>query len=253
MEIHTDQFKYKHTFPDHFLSSCPTAPVQEVKGRNKDYDSLISEIQKMQQKLYAGSASALLVIIQGMDGSGKDSVTRHVFGPLNPQGVRVYSFKQPEPSEASRDFLWRIHREVPPKGYITVFNRSHYEEVLIVRVRQLKPESMWQKHYDHIRHFEQLLTDTGTRILKIFLHISPEEQLLRLRERETNPEKRWKFHAADYEERQYWEVYQRAYEEAMIRCHSEQCPWYIVPADHKPYRDWIVANLLKEQLGMCLG
>lgn len=241
-----------------FPSGIPSASLADFKTdigiaafkeyRNEELLSLNSPLQKMQQKLYAQSESALLVVIQGMDGSGKDSVTRHVFGPLNPQGVRVHSFKQPEPSEASRDFLWRVHRDVPPKGYITVFNRSHYEEVLVVRVHDLKPESIWQKHYQHINDFEKLLLETGTHILKFFLHISPEEQLKRLRDREVNPEKQWKFNPNDYNERLLWNEYQKAYEDAFHLCSQPDAPWYIIPADHKPTRDAIIVQFLHQKL-----
>lgn len=221
---------------------------QLSKEKNGKLLELDSALQKLQQQLYARKNSALLVIIQGMDGSGKDSVTRHVFGPLNPQGVRVYSFKQPEPSEASRDFLWRVHREVPPKGYITIFNRSHYEEVLIVRVHQLKPEISWRQHYRHINDFEQLLMDTGTHILKFFLHISPKEQLKRLKERETNPEKQWKFNPDDYKERLLWEEYQQAYTDVFHTCSPKEAPWHIIPADHKPTRDILIAEIVHNKL-----
>jgi len=232
------------------LNQLDTRPPDtwDEKKEEKSNRSTLSEIRDLQQKLYAESKQALLVVMQGMDASGKDSTVRHVFGLLNPQGVNVSSFKQPETSELAHDFLWRIHYRVPAKGMIVVFNRSHYEDVLIVRVRHLKPELEWRKHFRHICDFENMLHDTGTRILKFYLHISPEEQEKRLKERISNPVKKWKYHEDDWKERAYWNDYQKAYEEVFHKTATAYAPWYIVPADHKRYRDQCIAETILKTL-----
>jgi PPK2 family polyphosphate:nucleotide phosphotransferase len=183
-----------------------------------------------------------------MDTGGKDGVTRKVFEGVNPQGVRVVSFKAPTPQELAHDFLWRVHQYAPPRGYIGVFNRSHYEDVLIVRVNNLVPKPVWKARYDYINQFEHLLTSNGTRILKFYLHISKDEQKERLMSRLENPKKQWKFEEGDLPVREQWDDYMEAYEALLERCNTEYAPWHIIPANHKWYRDLIVAKTIVETL-----
>ncbi len=198
--------------------------------------------------LYAEGKRSLLVVLQAMDAAGKDGVVRHVMTGLNPQGVRVSSFKTPTDRELRHDFLWRIHPAVPGHGEIGVFNRSHYEDVLIVRVKKLAPKRIWKARFAQIRHFEELLAANGTAIVKLFLHIDKDEQRKRLQARIDNPEKNWKFTTADIRERALWEDYQVAYQEAIARCDRDQAPWYIVPANRKWFRNAAVSQLLVETL-----
>jgi PPK2 family polyphosphate:nucleotide phosphotransferase len=184
------------------------------------------------------------VVFQAPDAAGKDGTIRSVFTGVNPQGTRVTSFKQPSERERAQDYLWRVHVHTPANGEIAIFNRSHYEDVLVVRVHDLVPESRWKKRYDHINAFERMLADEGTTIVKIFLHISREEQAVRLQERLNDPTKRWKFHKGDLEERALWDDYRRAYETMMRRTSTDYAPWYVVPADRNWYRDVVVAQIL---------
>ncbi len=213
----------------------------EVKAKlQEDLD----EMRALQEKLYAEGQRALLVVLQAMDAGGKDGTIRHVMGGLNPQGCEVSCFKVPTHEELAHDFLWRIHRRTPARGHIGVFNRSHYEDVLVVRVHNLVPEKLWQARYEQINAFEKLLSDSGTRVLKFFLHISKEEQKERLQARITNPDKHWKLSDADAKERLLWDDYRRAYEDALSRCNTEWAPWYIIPADRKWYRNMVVADII---------
>lgn len=205
-------------------------------------------LDKLQEMLYAQRHAALLVILQGMDTSGKDGAIKKVFDAVDPQGVRIASFKAPTSDELARDFLWRIHREVPPRGYIGIFNRSHYEDVLVVRVNKLVPKSVWEARYDQINAFERLLHETGTRILKFFLHISREEQKKRLQARIDNPEKHWKFLPEDLKAREQWDDYMMAYTDALSRCNTDYAPWYIVPANKKWYRDLVITRTIVETM-----
>ena len=209
---------------------------------------LQDELQGLQERLYAQGQQALLIVLQAMDAGGKDSTIRRVFEGVNPQGVRVSSFKRPTAEELSHDFLWRIHRRVPPKGYIGIFNRSHYEDVLIARVNQLAPPAVIEARYDHINHFEHLLTTSGTRILKFYLHISKDEQKARFQKRLDRPDKHWKFSLGDLPVRQQWDQYMHAFEIALTRCHTPAAPWYIVPANRKWYRDLIVISTIVQTL-----
>ena len=218
------------------------------KETNKVREDLSEQVAGLQERLYAESKQSLLVVLQAMDAGGKDGTVKHVFTGANPQGVRVTSFKQPTPEELAHDFLWRIHAAVPPHGYIGIFNRSHYEDVLIARVHELVEESVWRGRYRHINHFESLLHDAGTRDVKLFLHISPDEQAERLRARLDDPEKRWKFQRGDLAERARWDDYQAAYEEAIARTSTEHAPWYVIPADHKWFRNWAVSRIVIEAL-----
>lgn len=207
-----------------------------------------ARIRELQERLYAEHRQSLLVILQATDTGGKDSTTRRVFKGVNPQGVRVWSFKAPTEDELDHDFLWRIHQRTPAKGMINVFNRSHYEDVLIVRVKELAPEEVWRGRYELINDFEQLLAENGTRILKFFLNISKDEQRQRLQDRLDEPEKHWKFNSGDLAERKLWDAYQEAYEEAIRQTSTSRAPWYAVPANHKWYRDLVVARAIRQTL-----
>lgn len=227
--------------------------TDETAGLNKDaarelLKPLKDEIRDLQALLYAASQNSMLIVLQGMDTSGKDGTVSSVLESVNPLGCRVWPFKTPTPLELSHDFLWRIHTKVPERGMMTVFNRSHYEDVLIARVKELVPKAVWSKRYDQINEFEELLAESGTIILKFFLHISKEEQKNRLMKREDDPTKAWKLSAGDWVERQYWRQYQAAYDAALSKCSTKAAPWTIVPADHKWYRDLAVAQQLVDTM-----
>ena len=207
-----------------------------------------ARLEALQELLYAEGKRRVLVVLQAMDTGGKDSTIRHVFDGVNPQGVKVASFKKPTEEELAHDYLWRAHAVVPADGQLTVFNRSHYEDVLVVRVHDLVPEERWRKRYGHIRDFERLLADEGTTIVKIFLHISPEEQAERLQERLNNPEKHWKFATGDLAERKRWKDYIAAFEDALSETSTDHAPWYVIPADRKWYRNLVIANILVDVL-----
>ncbi|MBA3515049.1 MAG: polyphosphate kinase 2 family protein [Pyrinomonadaceae bacterium] len=209
---------------------------------------LIEELIELQELLYAVRTQSVLVILQGRDTSGKDGAIRHVAGPLNSQSCTVASFKVPTEGELAHDFLWRVHARTPSAGDITIFNRSHYEDVLVVRVHELVPEEVWRPRYDHINAFERLLADSGTIILKFYLHISRDEQKQRLLKREEDPIKSWKLSVGDWREREHWENYTAAYDDALNRCSSKHAPWFIVPADKKWFRNLAVAETLRNAL-----
>jgi len=211
-------------------------------------DKYIATISQLQERLYANSARAVLIVLQGMDTSGKDGTIRSVMSGVNPQGCKVVSFKAPSSQELAHDFLWRVHREVPAKGQIGVFNRSHYEDVLITRVHGWISGEVAERRFEQIREFEELLTENGTTILKFFLHISKDEQKERLEERVRDPEKRWKFNEGDLEERKLWNSYMDAFEDMMAATSTAHAPWYIVPANRKWYRNLVVANQVVEAL-----
>ncbi len=214
----------------------------------EELEKLTDRMDALQRALYAEGTRALLVVLQGRDASGKDGTLRKVFAPLDPLGVTATSFKVPTELELRHDFLWRVHLAAPPRGTIGVFNRSHYEDVLVVRVRKLAPEPVWRPRYDQINRFERLLIDNGTVILKFLLHISREEQRQRLAERLEDPEKYWKFNAGDLQERELWDDYTEAYREMLTRTSTAEAPWYVVPADDKPARDVMVARTVTETL-----
>lgn len=201
-------------------------------------------------RLYAEDRRAILLVLQGMDTSGKDGTIRHVMTGVNPQSFQITSFKQPSDEELDHDFLWRIHKAVPRRGNIGIFNRSHYEDVLIVRVHKLVPEKKWQDRYERINEFEALLVEGGVTIVKCFLHISKEEQRERLQARLDNPDKRWKFSKGDLDERKLWDDYQRAYEDALTKCNTEYAPWHIIPSDRKWNRNLVISQILRETLEM---
>ena len=217
-----------------------------------DFARTAPALAELQSRLYAegvgGGRRRLLLILQGMDTSGKDGTTAHVVGQVNPQGVSITSFKAPTKAELRHDFLWRIRRAVPGGGSLGIFNRSQYEDVLVVRVHSLVPESEWTTRYDRINAFEAELADDGVHMVKVFLHISKEEQKQRLLARLDDPTKRWKYNPRDVDERGFWEAYQTAYADAIGRCSTEIAPWYVVPADRKWYRNWAVGRLLLEAL-----
>ena len=206
------------------------------------------ELNELQELMQAAQHKSLLMIFQGMDTSGKDGTICHVLGRVNPQGCDVHSFKAPTEEELGHDFLWRVHKVTPRKGVMGIFNRSHYEDVLIARVHNLVPESVWSRRYKEINNFEKLLADNDTIILKFFLHISSEEQERRLLEREQDKDKAWKITADDWIDRQYWEDYQRAYEDAISKCSTDVAPWYIVPANYKWYRNLTIAHVLVDTM-----
>ncbi|MEJ7596133.1 MAG: polyphosphate kinase 2 family protein [Planctomycetaceae bacterium] len=210
--------------------------------------SLRSDLITLQTQLYSESKQKLLIIFQAMDGGGKDGTIRSVFEGVNPQGVVVTSFKRPSEVELAHDFLWRVHKAVPANGMIGIFNRSHYEDVLVVRVHNIVPESVWRPRYEMINDFEKMLTASGTRIIKFFLHISKNEQKRRFQERIDDPSKRWKFDPADLEKRKLWDGYERAFEDMLEKCSTSECPWYIVPGDQNWYRDLIVTSVIVETL-----
>jgi PPK2 family polyphosphate:nucleotide phosphotransferase len=211
--------------------------------------ALLSEqLTELQELLYAAGQTAVLVILQGRDTSGKDGTIRVVMGPLNSLGCEVVSFKVPTAEELAHDFLWRVHAHTPARGEIKVFNRSHYEDVLVARVHKLVPEEVWRARYDHINHFERLLVDSHTVVLKFYLHISKKEQEERLLEREQDPTKFWKLSVGDWQERAHWDDYTKAYEDAINRCSTPEAPWYIVPADKKWFRNLAVAEAIVEAL-----
>ncbi|MGI9059676.1 MAG: polyphosphate kinase 2 family protein [Ktedonobacteraceae bacterium] len=205
---------------------------------------LSDELSDLQELLAAAQHHSLLVVLQGMDTSGKDGTIRHVLSHVNPQGCDVHSFKAPTPEELSHDFLWRIHKVTPPKGVMGIFNRSQYEDVLIARVHNLVPKDIWSQRYEEINQFEALLANSGTILLKFFLYISKDEQERRLLAREQDKDKAWKISASDWAERKYWPDYIEAYEAALSRCSTDAAPWYIVPANHKWYRNLAVAHTL---------
>lgn len=205
-------------------------------------------LNELQERLYAGHAQSLLIVLQGMDAAGKDGTIKAVGGAMNPQGIQVTSYKVPNAREADQDFLWRIHRDTPGKGLVSLFNRSQYEEVLIVRVRGSQPEKFWQDRFEQINSFEKILAANGTHILKFFLHISPEEQLKRLAERIDDPAKNWKVTEADFSERQRWNDYQRAYEQALSHTSTAHAPWFIIPADRKWFRNLAVTQIVADHL-----
>ena len=211
-------------------------------------DVLVKRIDNLQERLYAEGKKGLLVVLQAMDAGGKDSTIRKVFGGLNPQGVVVSSFKAPSKIELAHDYLWRIHQCAPGKGYIGVFNRSHYEDVLIVRVHGWASPETLERRYDHINAFEKLLTDEGTQIVKVMLHISKAYQLERFRRRLKRPDKHWKFNPDDLKERELWDDYMRAFEIAMERCSTEAAPWYVIPAEERWFRDVAIAQLVHDTL-----
>ena len=234
------------------LNSFPTRdedlfPMSKSEGK-KHFAKLAAEIDELQTCLYAEDKNRLLVVFQAMDTGGKDGTIRTVFNPMDPQGIRVASFKRPSSRELAHDYLWRVHPHVPGNGQTTIFNRSHYEDIVAVRVRDIYPESRWSKRYDHIRGFEQMLADEGVTIVKIFLHISLDEQKERLQARLDEPEKNWKFNPGDLDDRALWPKFMEAYSDVFEKTSTEDAPWYVIPADRKWYRNLLVADIIIKTL-----
>ncbi len=239
----------------------PDAPVtlaeldtDESEGFNSKKDvkdelaDLRDRISELQARLYAEGRRSLLVVLQAMDTGGKDGAIKDVFRGVNPQGCQVWSFKTPSSEELSHDFLWRYHQKAPPRGMITIFNRSHYEDVLVVRVKDIVPESVWRPRYEAIRDFEETLGREGVSVLKFFLHISKDEQKRRLEARLAKPEKHWKFSSADLAERKRWDAYQVAFQDAINATSTADAPWYVVPSDHKWFRNLVIARTIAATL-----
>jgi len=247
------------------MRQCKVRPGERVRLSRVDPDStpgfegvkddgrrelskLTARLEKLQELLYAERKHAVLVVLQGMDSAGKDGTIRRVFTGVNPQGVHVASFKIPTPSERAHDFLWRVHEQTPARGEMVLFNRSHYEDVLVPRVHGLIPKAVWERRYREINEFERTLTEEGTTVLKFFLHISRSEQKRRLEERLADPGKHWKFGEGDLLERQKWSAYQRAYDEALTKTSTSWAPWYVVPSNRKWFRDLFVSERIVDTL-----
>jgi PPK2 family polyphosphate:nucleotide phosphotransferase len=225
------------------------APGDGSKEAGKEaVAAMAEELNELQNRLWAEKQRSVLLVLQALDAGGKDGTVKAVCGPINPMGLRVKSFKAPTETELDHDFLWRIQREVPEHGEFAVFNRSHYEDVLIVRVDELVPEQVWRNRFRTIREFERGLSTEGTTIVKVYLHISKDEQRQRFEDRLTIPSKNWKFNAADLAVRAKWDHYQEAYEEALAETSAHHAPWYVVPADRKWYRNWAVTSILLHTL-----
>jgi PPK2 family polyphosphate:nucleotide phosphotransferase len=217
----------------------------ELKSKTND---LLKRLGELQATLYADARYAVLVVLQARDAGGKDGTVRRVFGACNPLGCQVSAFKQPTPIELSHDYLWRVHQTVPARGMIGIFNRSHYEDVLVVRVHDIVPKAVWSKRYDQINEFERMLDDNRVKIIKFFLHISRDEQTARLRDRLSDPKKNWKFRAGDLDDRDLWDEYTKAYRDALRLCSTPWAPWYVVPADDNKTRNYFVARTMVDTL-----
>lgn len=218
---------------------------EEAESRNIEQNKKLDALQEL---LYAEHKHKLLIVIQAMDTGGKDGVIRHVFEGVNPQGVRVASFKVPSIEELDHDYLWRVHKQIPGKGEMVIFNRSHYEDVLVVRVHKIVPQEIWSRRYDQINDFERMLIEEGTTILKFFLNISKDEQKSRLQDRLNQQDKHWKFNVGDLKERELWDEYMHAYEDVLGKTSTELCPWFIIPSNHKWYRDLVIGSILVDTL-----
>ena len=237
---------------DHFRLS-DIAPEYTEQHRSKstalgDIREYALRLRELQQLLFAENKRGLLICLQAMDTAGKDGTIKHVLGYMNPQGCRVQSFKAPSAEEAEHDFLWRIHKATPAHAEVVIFNRSHYEDVLVVRVHDLVDKKIWSQRYETINAFEKHLADNGVHILKFFLHISKEEQLKRFKKRLTDPGRQWKISEADYAERAFWNDYQEAYEDALQKCSTPWAPWFVIPSDHKWFRNLAVSRIVVEYL-----
>lgn len=227
----------------------PAESKEETKEEAKAELLLLNDrLEQLQELLYAESKNRVLIVIQAMDAGGKDGTVRHVFEGVNPSGVKVAAFKRPTEAELAHDYLWRVHSHVPGNGELVIFNRSHYEDVLVVRVSEIVPKKQWQRRFHHIREFEQMLTDEGTTIIKLFLHISKQEQKERLEDRLNVPEKHWKFEAGDLGPRSQWDEYQRAFEDLLEETSTADSPWYVIPADRKWYRNVAVSEIVIQTL-----
>lgn len=234
------------------LGAFPTTdetlfPVEKKEGKEL-FDRLEDRIDELQERLYAEGKRRLLVVLQAMDTGGKDGTIRNIFDKMDPQGVRVAFFKRPSEIELAHDYLWRVHPHVPGDGQVVIFNRSHYEDIVAVRVREIFPEAVWSRRYRHIVEFERMLVEEGTTLVKLFLHISKDEQKERLQERLDDPEKHWKFNPGDLDDRALWPQFMEAYGDVLAETSTDHAPWYVVPADRKWYRDLVVADILVKTL-----
>jgi PPK2 family polyphosphate:nucleotide phosphotransferase len=246
----TDRFKippHAKVRLKHFDPSF-TGQHQNHEDAAEEIDHYQKKLRALQDLLYAERRHSLLICLQAMDTGGKDGAINHVLGAMNPQGCRVAAFKEPTPLELAHDFLWRAHKAAPARGEVVIFNRSHYEDVLVVRVHKLVPKSVWSRRYALINDFEKGLVDNGTHILKFYLHISAEEQLKRFKQRLDDPARQWKISEADYKERACWDKYVEAYEDALSRCSTGHAPWYVIPANHKWFRNLAIARIVVEHL-----
>lgn len=221
---------------------------QEKKSALQKIEKLQKRMDELQFQLYAENKRSLLICLQAPDAGGKDGVVRHVFSAMNPQGCRVVSFKQPTPEELAHDFLWRIEHQTPRRGEVVIFNRSHYEDVLVVRVHHLILKKIWSERYGQINEFERRLAANSTHILKFFLHISKEEQLERFKQRLDDPARHWKISESDYLEREYWDDYQSAYEDAINNCSTDDAPWFVIPSDRKWFRNLAISEIIVETM-----
>lgn len=248
-QLDTERYRVKPGEPvslaDRATDDCQS---WEKKAAKKGLKRLLGRAQSLQERLYAEREQSLLIVFQAIDAGGKDSTTRHVLGPLNPQGVRVTGFKAPTGLELDHDFLWRIHAHAPRRGMIAVFNRSHYEDVLVARVKELAPPEIIERRYRHIQNFESLLEDAGTRVVKFMLHISKDYQAERFRRRLERPDKHWKFNPDDLGERARWDDYMEAFELALSKTSTETAPWYVIPAENRRVRDLVVAKIIVDTL-----
>ena len=245
-------FELDKNSDDDVLLTLPADATPGFEGDEAEADAeaerLREELSDLQERLYAEAKRKVLIVLQAMDTGGKDGAIRKVFTGVNPQGVDVARFGAPTAIELSRDYLWRIHQKVPAKGKIVVFNRSHYEDVLVVRVNELVPKQVWKKRYEHLREFEQMLADEGTLILKFYLHIDADEQRRRLQARLDEPEKNWKFDAHDLEQRRKWKDYMRAYRDAIVATHRKDAPWFVIPSNRKWFRDYAMLRIIVDAL-----
>ncbi len=224
-------------------------------GKHESHQTAVEETAKqvermdrLQYLLYADAGRSLLIVLQGLDAAGKDGVIRHLFTGMNPQGTSVFAFKEPNKEELAHDFLWRAHKRAPGNGEVVIYNRSHYEDVLIVRVHKLVPRSVWSKRYDLINDFEKTLTENRTRILKFYLHISPDEQLARFKQRLDDPARQWKISESDYSERELWPKYLEAYEDAIALTSTKRAPWYVIPANYKWFRNLAISQIVADTM-----
>jgi PPK2 family polyphosphate:nucleotide phosphotransferase len=224
-------------------------------GKHKSHQTAVAEIAKqvermdrLQYLLYADATQSLLVVLQALDAAGKDGVVRHLFTGMNPQGTSVFGFKQPNNLELAHDFLWRTHLRAPANGKVVIYNRSHYEDVLVVRVHKLLPRSVWSKRFELINDFEKMLTENRTRVLKFYLHISQDEQLARFKQRLDDPGRHWKISESDYSERELWPKYVEAYEDAIERTSTKRAPWYVIPSNHKWFRDLAISQIIADTM-----
>lgn len=226
-------FKDKHESHEHALPEIET------------YNQSMKQLQYL---MYAEGKHSLLICLQGRDAAGKDGTINHVLGAMNPQGCQVTGFKVPSKQEAAHDFLWRYHQATPTKGQVAIFNRSHYEDVLVQRVHKMVPKSVWSQRYEQINQFEKMLHDNGTHILKFYLHIDAEEQLARFKQRIEDPARHWKISEADYVERPFWDSYTEAFEDALSHCSTQHAPWFVIPANHKWFRNLAISRIVSETL-----